>query len=172
MKNLIIAIITFSSLNAQAYDMSKTESYDMAYRDNADGSTQYIGGCSTHQEYEGKWFRVTQTLVPYFEPAYQSTTAEMKKRLKNLEPALVEALAKYMGGFEALTNTDDITVEKIISGKLRYMELYRFNIGVGGGNGMYLVFGKSQFNNSARFEIISDVMDGDVEYCDHKAWIK
>lgn len=165
MKTLLITLITLISLQISAKDMSRTETYDEAYRELEDGSNQYIGGCSLHQDYEGKKFVVTETLVETFEPREYSKIGIVKK-LKNVEKELLLAI----GGIQYVADTDDITLEKIVLKKLKHLDLYRFNIGVGGGNGYYEVYEKIKTPNGIKFEKLSNVFDGDVEYCDSKIW--
>ncbi len=43
--------------------------------------------------------------------------------------------------------------------------------GVGGGNGMYLVFNRTVTKGKIAYELMSEVFDGDVEYCDSKVWL-
>jgi hypothetical protein len=165
-----IAFIGLFNLS-YAYDLSKTESYKEAYRENADGSSSYIGKCSTHQDFEAQKFKVTQTIIPYFEPNFDENEKNFEKRISKLDSKLKEIVLNHIN-FESLKNVDDLTVEKIILFKRPNLDLYRLNIGVGGGNGMYLVFSKLIKNSEVQFELMSDVFDGDVEYCDHKIWFK
>ncbi len=44
----------------------------------------------------------------------------------------------------------------------------RVNVGVGGGNGLFLVF--SQVGKT--YTLISQTFDKDVEFCDLKVWMK
>lgn len=165
MKTTLITLIALLSLQSYARDMSRTETYDEAYKEQADGSSLYVGGCSLHQDYEGKKFIVTKTLVESFEPREYSELGLMRK-FRGVEKELIAAV----GGLPYIADTDDITLEKIEHKKLKKLDLYRFNIGVGGGNGYYEVYEKTKINGTVKFEKLSNVFDGDVEFCDSKVW--
>lgn len=173
MKNSIIALSLLLSFNVFAKDMSRTETYEESYVELEDGSTQYVGGCSLHQEYEGKLFTVDSEIVKYFEPEYNNTAATMKK-LKHVEMELLKAAAEGSGSdvAEFFASVDDITLEKITSKVFKGLNLYRFNLGVGGGNGYYEVYNRIEKNGVVSFVKLSNVFDGDVEYCDSSVWLK
>jgi hypothetical protein len=137
MKSALLTLTVIISFSTFAKDMSRTETYKDAYRDQADGSSQYIGGCSLHQEYEGKLFIVTKTIVESYEPEYEAPKKETMKKLKNIEIELLMATAEGSDGDIAdfFSGVDDFTLEKITSTKFNGLDLYRWNIGVGGGNG-------------------------------------
>lgn len=169
MKVSIFAFTFLFSFSALAEDMSRTETYKEAYRELKDGTNVYIGGCSLHQDYEKKKFLVTKTLVKYFEP-YDMPADEFNQKVKNVERELIKIAAKDAGA-ESMIDVDDLTVEKIKSTKIDGLDLYRLNIGVGGGNGMYLVYNRTVVNSKPRYELLSNVFDGDVEFCDSKVWL-
>ncbi len=162
----LIILLSLLSLSAIAQDMSKTENWDAAYREESDGSTTYIGGCALHQEYENKMFTVGPTIIKYFEPS-QFTQPQIMGKLAKADPALIAVMKKSFDG--SLEGVDDLTLEKLHSQKFPKLDLYRANIGVGGGNGIYLVYHKL---SSGKYELLSQVMDGDVEFCDKKVWLK
>lgn len=168
MKNLVCILMVALTFQSFAEDMSRTESYKTAYRELADGSSKYVGGCSTHEDYQGKLFSVNKTIVQYFEP---SGREEDNQKLSVLEPELIRATKKAIQN-DSLATVDDLTVEKISSLKFRYLDLYRLNVGVGGGNGMFIVFNRAIKNGRVVYELMSSVMDGDVEFCDSKVWLK
>lgn len=167
MKRLTLAALLITSTQLFAQDMSRTETYQEAYQEMEDGSSMYIGGCSLHQEYEGKKFVVTKEIVGYFEPD-SDEVADYNRRMKDVEPELIAAVMPLVGQGDSLIDTDDITLEKIKSLIYPKLDLYRFNIGVGGGNGFYAVFSKV----GSHYELLSHVFDGDVEFCDKKVWNK
>lgn len=171
MKNLLIAIFALSTSVSFAADMSKTESYKTAYKELADGSNVYVGKCSTHQDYENKFFKVTKTLVPYFEPGYDARETDTINHTSNLEKELIEATKNHIQ-FESLADVDDLTVETITSTKFKGLNLYRLNIGVGGGNGIFAIFNRVVTKSGIKYELISSIMDGDVNFCDSKVWLK
>jgi hypothetical protein len=170
MKTTIILSLLLS-VNAFAKDMSRTETYEQSYKELPDGSTQYIGGCSLHQDNEGKKITVGKTIIEYFEPEYGSSREEVEALLTAVEPELLATAADH-ANIESFADADDITLEKIKSTVFKKLDLYRFNIGVGGGNGMYLVFNRFVKNNKVSYELLSNVFDGDVEFCDSKVWTK
>lgn len=167
MKSTIICLIALFSFQTLASDMSRTETYDEAYRELSDGSNEYIGGCSTHQDYEGKKFIVTKTLVKYFEPR-DFSKSELANKLKTVEKELIEKI----GGLEFIADADDLTLEKIQHKNLKHLDLYRANIGVGGGNGYYEVYARTKVKGVVKYLVLSHVFDGDIEYCDSLVWNK
>jgi len=171
MRHTFILLSFALTLNVFAKDMSRTESYKDAYKDLPDGSTEYIGRCSTHQDYENKHFKVTETIIEYFEPEYDMTEAEFEKKTARMDKELKKTLVAKLQ-FDSLKDVDDLTLEKIVSLSFKGLDLYRLNIGVGGGNGMFLVFNKTKKNGNVQYELLSDVFDGDIEFCDSKVWLK
>lgn len=172
MKNTLIALSLLLSFNVFAKDMSRTEKYEDAYVELEDGSTQYVGGCSLHQDYEGKLFTVDSVIVETFEPEYNNQASTMKK-LKHVEAGLLKAAAEGSGNdaAEFFASVDDITLEKITSKVFKGLNLYRFNLGVGGGNGYYEVYNRIEKKGVVSFVRLSNVFDGDVEYCDSSVWL-
>ena len=174
MKSILIALTIMTAQSVFAQDMSRTESYKDAYKDMPDGSSQYIGGCAVHQEYEGKYFQVTKTIVETFEPEYEAPVVNTMKKLKHVEKELLAAAASGSEGDvgEFFSQVDDITLEKLSSKKFPHLDLFRFNIGGGGGTGYYEVYARSVKNGKISYEKLSNVFDGDVEFCDKKVWLK
>ncbi len=177
MKTALIALSILTSLSLFAQDMSGTETYENSYRDAEDGSREYVGGCSLHQDYEGKMFKVTKELVKSFEPDYGSDRgiAEVKKAFKNIEAELIMALndsATLAEAYEYMAETDDISLERIQSLKFKGMDLYRYNVGVGGGNGYYAIYNRSVVKGKVSYKYVANIFDGDVEMCDASVWLK
>jgi hypothetical protein len=166
-KSFLISAFFVFSINGLAKDMSREEDYKIAYKDNSDGSVTYVGACSLHQDYEDKKFIVTKTLVKYFEPSSLNKMQVMNK-FRSIEKQLIDAV----GGLPFILDTDDITLEKIEHKKLKNFDLYRFNIGVGGGNGYYEVYQRVLINNQVSFKKLANIFDGDVEFCDSSVWKK
>ncbi|MCE3013799.1 MAG: hypothetical protein LW878_12100 [Proteobacteria bacterium] len=158
------ALFVFSQAFAQ--DMSRTESYRQAYRQNADGSSTYVGGCSLHEAYEDKKFSVTSTIIEYFEPDYQMPQEKILKKLSVMGPQLLEAVMEYIA-YDGEIGFDDLTLETI-KFKHSSQSFFRFNIGVGGGNGQYLTYLQTQ----SGFKLVTHTFDGDLEFCDKKVWLK
>lgn len=165
MKTLLASLVLTLSLGALAQDMSRTETYEQSYRENEDGSTSYVGGCAFHEDYEDRHFSEGKTLVAYFEPDYEAGEEEIMARLNHVNPKLIAMAREHVGG--ELSHVDDLTLIKLKSSRFPGMNLYRFSIGVGGGNGMYLVYGKF----GSEFVLLSDTFDGDLNFCDKRAWL-
>ncbi len=171
MKLTLIALTMMVSFSSFAQDMSRTEKYEDSYRDLEDGSTEYIGGCSLHQDYEGKLFDVKDVVLKSFEPSWKNPKDTMKK-LKHVELALLEAATGGEGIEEFYTNVDDVGIERITSRVFKHLDLYRFNIGVGGGNGYYSVFSREVIKGQVTYTNLSYIFDGDIEFCDQSVWLK
>lgn len=177
MKSTFIVLSLLVSIPTFAKDMSRTETYDESYRELEDGSNQYIGGCSVHQDYEDKMFRSTKTLVESFEPAYDEAEGlkEVKEAFKNIESELVMALSQsstLAEAYEYMAGTDDISLEKIQSFKFKNLDLFRYNVGVGGGNGYYAIYARKVVKGKVSYDYIANIFDGDIEYCDESVWLK
>lgn len=173
MKLTLIALIALTSTMTFAKDMSRNEDYDSVFIEQGDGSTKYIGGCGVYPDYEGKYFTVEKTLVEYFEPQFDDSATVLEK-LKNVEK---ELLFRAMEGSDETTvegffgSVDDFTLEKIKSTQFKNLDLYRFNIGVGGGNGYFEYYARSVVNGKVQYETLANIFDGDVNFCDIKVWI-
>ena len=159
---LVLVALSFSAF---AQDMSRTETYEQGYRENSDGSTTYIGGCGLHQDYESKLFTVSNTIIEYFEP-YGMKKADLANKIKPADKKLIAAVEKAVE--MSVAEVDDLKLETLKSDRFSDLKLYRFNVGVGGGNGIYFVFEKTKNG----YKLLSQVMDGDVQFCDKKVWIK
>lgn len=158
------ALLVFSQAFAQ--DMSRTETYEEAYRENADGSSTYVGGCSLHEDYEDEKFSVTSTIIEYFEPDYRAPQAELIKKLSIMGPELLNAVMEFIS-YNGEIGFDDLTLETI-QYKHSRQSFFRFNIGVGGGNGQYATYMKT----NAGYMLVSHTFDGDLNFCDKKVWLK
>jgi hypothetical protein len=174
MKNTLIALSLLVSFGAFAQDMSRTETYEESHRDLEDGSTEYIGGCSVHQDYEDKKFIVTETIVETFEPEYDAPVTSTIKKLVNVEKELLAATAAGSDSdvYDFFANVDDFTLEKISHKTIKGLDLYRWNIGVGGGNGYYEVYNRTVVNGKPAYKKLSNIFDGDIDFCDASVWKK
>jgi hypothetical protein len=168
-KNFIAVLIVFISFGACAFDMSSTEDYKTAYKQLKNGTQEYVGSCSTHQDLENKKFKVTKNLIKYFEPSSLIEPNELNERLKSIDSELIKIVISKLQ-VDSLKDIDDLTVDQIESFQNKQLDLYRLNIGIGGGNGMYLVFNKVTKNKHVKYELMSEIMDGDVQYCDQLVW--
>ena len=168
---VFIALCCFSLTSlALAQDMSRTESWEESYREEEDGSSRYIGGCSLHEDYEGEHFTVGKTIVKYFEPGYRETEADILARMGQVDARLLQLVAEHVG--EGFPHVDDFTMVKLHSSRFPELNLYRFSIGVGGGNGMFLVYRKTGRGAQANYQLVTDTFDGDLNFCDRSVWTK
>lgn len=171
MKNSLILLSLLLSFTATAKDMSRTEHYDDVYKEQEDGSVVYVGKCSIHPDKVGVNYLDKETLVEYFDSDNgRLTREEFLKKTTALETELTDA-AGLRTGSEMPIGIDDFTADKIESTTFKGLNLYRLNIGVGGGNGMILVYNREVKNGKPVYELMAEVMDGDVEYCDSKVWL-
>lgn len=171
MKMLILICLMLISGKNMANDMSKAEDSRSAYRTLSNGTSQYFGKCSTHEIYKNSKYFVTKTLIPYFQSNYDSSEFEILKTISVLEPSLVNELKKHLE-IQSFKDMDDFIAQKIESVIVSNLELYQLSIGVGGGNGLVLVFNRIVTNHGPVYELISKTLDGDVEFCDSKVWAK
>ena len=169
MKSILFVVLLLTLTNAYSIDMSHTESYETSYKINDEGYEVYIGGCSVHQSYENEKFIITKTIIEYFKPMSLSA-AKFEKKMKAIDKELINVATAYIQ-VNSLHEVDDITVERISSIIYKNLDLWRLNIGVGGGNGMYLVFNKILVDGKPSYQLMSDVFDGDVQFCDSAVWI-
>lgn len=169
MKNSLIILSLLLSFAATAKDMSRTEHWEDVYKELEDGSVAYVGACSVHGD--KNMTIATQTLVEYFEPSYEMTRPEFLAAVKPLEMELITAMESQGILSNLPEGIDDFYAEKIQHTTIKGLDLYLLNIGVGGGNGMILVFNRTVKNGRPVYEFMSEVFDGDIEYCDSKVWL-
>lgn len=112
--------------------------------------------CRLHQDYEGQEFTVGATLIDYFEPRERSQDF-VDAQFALIPLALQQQLVDLIG-IDDLAWVDDLTLEEI---HFRGEALLRFNVGVGGGNGLYATYRKLDGGH----QLLSYVFDGDVEFC-------
>ncbi len=168
-KRLVVTIIVTLSASAFAQDMSQTERYEDAYQTNTDGSSEYIGACTTHEDYEGKNFKQSSIILETLIPG-DFSKEELKRRLMRIDSSLLNQIAERLdfnlNDFKDFV--DDITIDRIQMSKFSTSNFVRANVGVGGGNGSFLVF--SQVGKT--YTLMSQTFDKDVEFCDLKVWMK
>lgn len=174
-KSLAIFSLLFSSV-AFAQDMSKTETYESAYRDQADGSTKYVGRCSTHEDYEKVFFKKQKVFQNYVEIDSLSDL-QLKNLIARFDKDVLNQVLKNLDIFEVGKNesipsifrnyVDDFYGETITHVTYPGAVLTRVGFGVGGGNGGYMVFGKI----GAGQKLLSYTFDSEVYFCDKKVWI-
>lgn len=174
-----MAVFLTFTIAAQAKDMSHTEDFDQAYRTNDDDSLTYQGKCSLHDEYENKFFRSSKVIQKYIR-VQSLPPSKVKKIVAKIAPELWETVLKASDAYEIIGKDttiekalniymDDIAIDEIQSSAFPKLNLIRFNIGVGGGNGMFLVFNIAK---TGKYQLMSKTMDRDIEYCDSKVWLK
>lgn len=167
LKTLIVSFFLISTAFAQ--DMSNQERYEDAYRTRTDGSSQYIGSCLTHEDYEGVNFKRASVMLDTIEPS-DFSIPELNRRLHRIDSNLLVAIAKSLDFdlSDFKDYVDDITIDRIQMSKRLTANLVRANVGIGGGNGSYLVFKQV----GTTYTLMSQTLDGDLEYCDVKVWMK
>lgn len=177
MLKFILAALMVSA-SAFAQDMSRTEKYETSYKEMPDGSSRYVGKCTTHEDYKNKFFTVSATVQKYVEPRDLSQT-QLKAMLKRFDPALITTVLKAFDMYEVGQNTldifanyiDDMTVELITHKMAPQMNLIRFSVGVGGGNGGYVIYNIVHNGAQVQYELMSYTFDSDLNYCDKKVWL-
>jgi hypothetical protein len=151
--------------------MARTEDFNDVYKAQEDGSVRYIGACSVHQDMASVNFLEKETLVEYIELTdREMTREEFLKQTSQLEIELINAV-EIKTGLDMPESLDDFTADKIESTKIKGLDLYRLNIGVGGGNGMYLIYNRKVTKGKVAYKLMAEVFDGDVNYCDSKVWL-
>jgi hypothetical protein len=176
---LVLSILVSGSVFAQ--DMSKSEKFETAYFEVPDGSSRYVGKCSTHEDYDKFYVTTTKVLQKYIAPGDLSDKA-VKAILAKFDKALISQVLKTFGlddiGEEGATTVsivqdyiDDITVESIGHVIFPNLDLIRFSVGVGGGNGGYVVFNKVKSGSGFIYEKMSHTFDSDLNFCDKKVWL-
>ena len=178
MFKLLLAISFLFSGVVSAQNMAETERYDDVYTDMPDGSSRYVGKCSTHEDYENKFFGRDRLIQKYISPSDLSP-AEMKKVLAKFDKVLIKQVLSVLE-MDDMSSTDDVvsifmdyiddlTVDAISHSENASLDLIRFNVGVGGGNGSYIIF--SKVKNKAEYELMSYTFDSDLNFCDKKVWL-
>ena len=171
MKKSILLLTLMLAGAVSAKDMSKTENSKDVYKERADGSLEYIGACSVHEDKIGISFVVKKILVKYIDlNDGKLSREEFLKATRALEIDLINTAEKYIGVSIPL-GIDDFSADKIESTKILGLDLYRLNIGIGGGNGMYLIYNRTLHKGLVTYEIMAESFDGEVKYCDSRVWL-
>lgn len=173
-KLLLVMTFVFSGV-VSAQNMAETENYQDAYTDMPDGSSRYVGKCSTHEDYENKFFSRKILLQKYVTPSNISYD-EMKNILSKFDKGVVKQVLSVLDMSTSddvvsvfMDYVDDLTVDTISHTKASGLDLIRFNVGIGGGNGAYLIF--SKLKNRAEYKLMSYTLDSDLNFCDKKVWL-
>ncbi len=177
---LVLSILLSGSVFAQ--NMAESEGYDKAYKEMPDGSSLYVGSCTTHEEYEKKHTVVKNEILKFLTPSTLSESQIKAKIISKLENGLLEATFKIFHvddikiGASILTilknYIDDISVVTLTHKTIKDVDLVRVSMGVGGGNGGYAVFNRVVKGKKVSFKLMSYTFDNDMEYCDKKVWVK
>jgi len=177
MFKLLLAFTVLFSGVVSAQNMAETENYQDAYVELPDGSSRYIGKCSTHEDYENKLFNQKTLIQKYVSPSDLSPS-EMKKILSKFDTALIKQVLSLLQINDPdnrdivsifMDSVDDLTVDTVSHSKNLSLDMIRFNVGVGGGNGAFLIFNKVK--NKSVFELMSFTFDSDLSFCDKKVWL-
>jgi hypothetical protein len=179
-KMLLVFTLVFSG-SLMAQNMADKENYKDAYIDMPDGSSRYVGKCSTHEDYEKFYFKTKKVLQKYTDPSDLSE-AQIKAILAKFDKQVISLVLKTLNMYEISNSSsevsilkdyiDDITVESISSVFGPELDLIRFNVGVGGGNGSYMVFNKIKNGSGITYEMMSFTFDSELNYCDRKVWLQ
>ena len=181
MFKMLLALSVVFSGSVMAQNMADKENYNDAYIDMPDGSSRYVGKCSTHEDYEKFYFKTKKVLQKYTDPS-ELSEAQIKTILAKFDKEVITLVFKTLNMYEISNSSsevsilkdyiDDITVESISSVFHPELDLIRFNVGVGGGNGSFLVFNKLKKGSSVTYEMMSYTFDSDLNYCDQKVWLQ
>lgn len=170
MKKLLLLFILALSLSATAKDMSQTENSHV-YVQLPNGTFRYVGACSVHEDMKDIDFKVQEVLVEYLDlDAGELSREEFLEATNSLEIGIINAAEKHIAVSIPL-GIDDFSADKIESTKIKNLDLYRLNIGIGGGNGMYLIYNRNFNNGQASYELMAEIFDGEVKYCDSSVWL-
>lgn len=171
MKKSLLLISLLLSFAVTAKDMSKTENPNDVYKETPQGTLEYIGACSVHEDMKDTHFKVTNVLVKYMDlNDGKLSRQEFLEATKILEIDIVNKAESYIG-VSIPQGIDDFRADKIESTKITGLDLYRLNIGIGGGNGMYLIYNRSVIDGLVNYELMSETFDGEVKLCDSKVWL-
>ena len=177
---VVLSLIIMSSAFAQ--DMSRLENYKNSYIDLKDGSSRYVGKCSTHESYEKFYFKTSQILQKVVEPSEMSQT-QLQALVNKVDEKLLKLVINRleldeMAGDKAAVidilkdYVDDISVDTITHAIFSDLNLIRFNVGVGGGNGGYLIFNQIKDGSQTSYQLMSFTFDSELRYCDRAVWLQ
>ncbi len=175
---LVMGLFVWGSAFAQ--DMSSTEDIGTAYRNMPDGSSRYIGKCLTHEDYEKVNFKVTKTVLETISPSEKSKK-ELATILSKFDSLLISEVLNNLDIYDMADRgasrvsifqefIDDMTVEQLSLSGRDNLRLVRFNVGVGGGNGSYLIFNEKAQSGKKSYQLMSFTFDGELNYCDKEVW--
>ena len=165
MKIKLLLILSLISINSFAQVNE--------YMTNPDGTSNYIGNCALHMDYEGRGITIGKTVVKAFE--FYSSDKEEVKNFYNSLPETAKTLVKVVSREEgslgskeeeymAANYFDDFRAFEI---KLDLWgapksKLTVVDYGVGGGNGGFMFFEE----NNGVYKVVAKSFDGDLLQCD------
>jgi hypothetical protein len=148
----LFLIFSFIFVQAYAQDMSHLEDPFDSY----DEEGNYQGKCLTHEDYLDRHFSRREVLIKYTErPDLTGVPLPVLKLLeKHTELTRAE--------MELGEGIDDFELDVV---QFKSQLFFRFNIGVGGGNGFYFIV-----RPGPQPKLISHTFDRDLLYCDLEVW--
>jgi hypothetical protein len=178
----LVVLSVFMACSAFAQDMSKLEDYKNSYLELKDGSSRYIGKCSTRESYEKFYFKTSQILQKVVEPSEMSEN-QLQALVKKVDEKLMKMviskleLDEIAGDKATMIDilrdyVDDISVDSITHAIFSDLNLIRFNVGVGGGNGGYIVFNQVKEGAQTSYRLMSFTFDSELRYCDRAVWLQ
>ena len=171
MKKAFLLLTLLLSFSVFSKDMSRTENYDDVYKQMPNGTSKYFGACSVHENKVGISFEIEKKLVEYMDlDAGELSREEFLEATRVLEIDIINAAEKHIGVNIPL-GIDDFAADKLKNTKIEGLDLYRLNIGIGGGNGLYLIYNRTETNGLINYELMAEIFDGDVNFCDSKVWL-
>lgn len=176
LKSLVIFSLLICS-QAFAQDMSRTETFESSYRSMPDGSTKYVGRCTTHDDYQRVYFKTNKVFQKYADIDSLSDL-QIKNLIARFDKDLLVQVLKTLDMYDIAgakasipeifrDYIDDFYGETITHVSYPGTILTRVGFGVGGGNGGYMVFAKT----AAGYKMLSYTFDGDLNFCDKTVWI-
>lgn len=175
-KSLAILVFIFCfQVNAQ--DMSKTETFESSYLDMPDGSSKYVGRCTTHEDYKNVYFKSKNVFQKYVE-IDSLTDLQIKNMMARFDKAILVKVLKTLELYEVAGSgtsmgeifknyVDDFMGEVMTHESYPNTTFIRIGFGVGGGNGGYMVFSKT----SQGIKLLSYTFDSELVYCDRSVWL-
>jgi hypothetical protein len=175
---LVMGLFVSGSVLAQ--DMSTTEDMGTAYREMPDGSSRYVGKCLTHEDYEKINYKISKTVLDTITPS-ELPKKMLASILAKFDSVLISEVLNNLDIYDMADRgasrvsifqdfIDDLTVETLSLANREDLKLIRFNVGVGGGNGAYLVFNELMVSGSKKYQLMSFTFDGELNSCDLKVW--
>ena len=181
MFKLLLALSVVLSGSVLAQNMAESEDYRTAYVDMPDGSSRYIGKCSTHEDYQKFYYKTKRTVLKYTEPS-DLPEAEIEAMLAKFDKKLLAQVLTTFDMYDVSNGSsvvkifkdyiDDITVERITNVVFPNLDLIRFSVGVGGGNGGYVVYNQVKNGAVVSYEKMSYTFDSNLNFCDKKVWLQ